>query len=307
MLFASFSDTDPSKLVLLMATPAYLACIGWEAWTLARARRSNYTKAETLNNVALAASFQVVELFALVVVLGIHARVYEHRLFTVPRTWWTFLILWVLQDGLYYAAHRASHRVRWLWASHVVHHSQEAMNFSTAFRQSLLSPFFGMWPFYLPLTWLGFAPTFVLLAVNVNLVYQFFVHTELVRKLGVLERVLNTPSHHRVHHARNSQYIDKNYAGTLIVWDKLFGTFEEERERPQYGIVHPLRTANPLITIFHEPVAMIRDALRPGRLADRLKHLWAPPGWERATSPKAHDPGPPPRDGLPRGRAPKAV
>ena len=280
-MFDTILSLDPAKLVLLMATPAYFACIGYEAWKLARLRRSNYTKHETLNNIALAASFQAVELLALVGVFAVYARVYEYRLFTIPRTWGSFCVLWLLQDALYYAAHRASHRVRWFWATHVVHHSQEAMNFSTAFRQSMLSPIAGMWPFYIPLVYFGFSPSFVLLSVNVNLVYQFFVHTELVGKLGWLEYVFNTPSHHRVHHACNERYLDKNFAGTLIIWDRLFGTFEEENEKPAYGITHPLRTANPIITVFHEPLAMVRDVLRPGPLAHRLKHLWAPPGWER--------------------------
>jgi sterol desaturase/sphingolipid hydroxylase (fatty acid hydroxylase superfamily) len=183
--------------------------------------------------------------------------------------------LFVAQDFLYYFFHRAHHRVRWMWCSHVVHHSSERLNLSTAFRQSLTYPLSGMWLFWLPLAWLGFGPDWVILIVGLNLAFQFFVHTEVVGKLGVLELVFNTPSHHRVHHGKNPQYIDRNYAGVLIIWDKLFGTFVEEQEAPQYGIVRQVKSHNPITLTFHEWGAMAHDVWH----YRDLRFLWKPPEW----------------------------
>jgi len=169
-----------------------------------------------------------------------------------------------------------------MWASHVTHHSSERLNLSTAFRQSLTYPISGMWLFWLPLAWLGFEPKAIIAVVAINLAFQFFVHTEAVKKLGWLEYVFNTPSHHRVHHARNPKYIDRNYAGVLIIWDKLFGTFVEEdpAERCDYGIVRQIHSHNPIVLTFHEWIAMFRDAARAGSMTQRLTQLFGPP--ERA-------------------------
>jgi len=199
---------------------------------------------------------------------------------------WTFGRLFVAKDFFYYWFHRAPHRIRWMWASHVTHHSSERLNFSTAFRQSLTYPVSGMWLFWLPLAWLGFEPKNIIAVVAINLGFQFFVHTETVGKLGWLEKIFNTPSHHRVHHARNPKYIDRNYAGVLIIWDKLFGTYvEEDAEVPcDYGIVVPIHSHNPITLTFHEWRAMFRDAAKPQGFLSRLKQLFGPP--ERAHSGK---------------------
>ncbi|WP_308447582.1 sterol desaturase family protein [Chitinimonas viridis] len=180
-----------------------------------------------------------------------------------------------LQDFLYYFFHRASHRVRWLWASHVAHHSSERLNLSTAFRQSLTYPISGMWLFWLPMAWLGYSPDLVILVVGLNLAYQFFVHTEAIGRLGWLEQVFNTPSNHRVHHARNPQYIDRNYAGVLVIWDRLFGSYVPEDEAPRYGIVRQIQSHNPLRLTFHEWGDMFRDAWR----TRDHRHFWKPPEW----------------------------
>ena len=131
------------------------------------------------------------------------------------------------------------------------------------------------------LAWIGFLPEHIILVVAVNLAYQFFVHTQAVPKLGWFEKLFNTPSHHRVHHARNPRYIDRNYGGVLIIWDRLFGSFVEEAEPYDYGIVRQIRTRNPFVLMFHEWRDMFADALRPGPLRQRLRHFWAPPEWER--------------------------
>lgn len=266
---------DPG-LVLLGLAPLFLACIGWEVWYWHRRRVAQYTLVDTLSNAGLALMHQGADLLVnLLFVKTVYSWAYQHGLHAFPNTWWSVLAAFVLQDFVYYWFHRASHRIRWMWASHVTHHSSERLNLSTAFRQSLTYPVSGMWLFWLPLAWLGFAPDLVLLVVGLNLGYQFFVHTEAVGRLGWFEKVFNTPSHHRVHHARNAHYIDRNYAGVLIVWDKLFGSYVEEVEPPVYGIVRQVRSHNPLRLTFHEWIAMFRDVWR-----DRdPRHLWKPPEW----------------------------
>lgn len=215
-------------------------------------------------------------------VIGVFAWFYGHRLFDFPTSVWSVAALIVAQDFFYYWFHRASHRIRWMWASHVTHHSSERLNLSTAFRQSITYPISGMWLFWLPLAVLGFAPEHIIAAVAISLGFQFFVHTQAVGKLGWLEYVFNTPSHHRVHHARNSRYIDRNYAGVLIIWDRMFDTFvEEDASDPcEFGIVRQVHSHNPLVLTFHEWIDLFRDALRARGLRARLGQLFGPP--ERA-------------------------
>ena len=225
--------------------------------------------------------------FLWLMIKTVYACAYAHGLRAMPETGWSFGLLLLLQDALYYGFHRASHRVRWMWASHVTHHSSEGMNFSTAFRQSLTYPISGMWLFWIPLAWIGFTPDWVILAVGLNLAFQFFVHTRLgahdSRHAGLwrqLERFVNTPSVHRVHHARNPQYIDRNYAGVLTVWDRLFGSFVPEEEAPVFGITRQIHSHNPITLTFHEWRDMWTDVFR-----DRdIRYLWKPPEWR---SPRA--------------------
>ena len=231
--------------ILLAMAPVFLGFVIWEAWYWKRQGRDVYRLRDTLSNAALALMHQGADALAWAAVIGLYWGVYQYRLFELPTTWWTIALLFLAQDFFYYFFHRAHHRIRWMWASHVVHHSSERLNLSTAFRQSLTYPVSGMWVFWLPLAWLGFSPPHIVAVVAINLGFQFFVHTQAVGKLGWIEKVFNTPSHHRVHHARNGKYIDRNYAGVLIVWDKLFGSFvEEDPAVPcEYGIVKPIQAS----------------------------------------------------------------
>ena len=283
------------SLILLALAPVFLGFIAWEAWYFKRKGRSNYTWADTVSNATLALMHQASDAVAWLLTFGLFVALWRHRLFNIPATWWSVVLLVVAQDFCYYWFHRTSHRVRWLWASHVTHHSSERLNLSTAFRQSLTYPISGMWLFWLPLAWIGFAPAHIVAVVAINLAFQFFVHTEAVGKLGWLEQVFNTPSHHRVHHARNPQYLDRNYAGVFIVWDKLFGSFTpEDPDHPcVYGIVHPIRSHNPITLTVHEWIAMLRDAARARGLRQRLVQLFGPPdralaGRESASVPRTH-------------------
>ncbi|TLY50057.1 MAG: sterol desaturase family protein [Gammaproteobacteria bacterium] len=278
------------KYILLGLGPVFLACIAWEAWYWRKRKPGMYTWTDTLSNAGLALMHQASDAIAWALVIGIYYFVYQYRVFDLPASVWTIAALFLAQDFFYYFFHRASHRIRWMWASHITHHSSERLNLSTAFRQSLTYPISGMWLFWLPLAWLGFEPKNIIAVVAINLAFQFFVHTQAIGKLGWVERIFNTPSHHRVHHARNAKYIDRNYAGVLIVWDKLFGSFvEEDAAVPcEYGIVGQIHSHNPVRLTFHEWFDMLRDASRAHGIRDAFAQLFGPP--ERASSHTGIDP-----------------
>lgn len=208
---------------------------------------------------------------------------YRHRLFEVPFAAWSFAVAFLLEDFRYYWWHRISHRSRWFWASHVVHHSSQYFNLSTNLRQSWTSQFSGLILLNVPLAFLGFNPGLVGLAFSVNLLYQFWIHTEAIDRMPRwFEWLLNTPSHHRVHHASNPRYLDANYAGVFMIWDRLFSTFVAERttEPARYGIVKNLGTFNPIRIALHEYVSIARDLLRRElTAAQRIGYLFGPPGW----------------------------
>jgi sterol desaturase/sphingolipid hydroxylase (fatty acid hydroxylase superfamily) len=204
--------------------------------------------------------------------------------------------------------------VRWVWAEHINHHSSQHYNLSTALRQSWTGLFTGMFVLQVPLVLLGLHPAVIAFVFGFNLVWQFWIHTETIGRMwGWFEFIFNTPSHHRVHHATNPRYLDANFAGTLIIWDRMFGTFVEERaeDLPRYGIVHNIGTFNPVKVAFHEWIGMFRDAFAPGlSLRQRLGYLFMPPGWshdgsrETSESLKAayvrRNPGEAGKPGLPR-------
>ena len=277
------------KALLLLMGPVFAMFMALEAWLLPRwGHAQSYNRPATVANVSLALTHAVVDSIAWTLLTGLFYVVHEHRLMDIPLSGWTLLGLLVAQDFCHYWLHRASHRVRWMWASHVTHHSSQSLNLSTGLRHSPTEAISGAWLFWLPLAWLGFQPEHVILCVAVNMVFQFFVHTEAIDRLpGLVEAVFNTPSHHRVHHARNPQYIDRNYGGIFIIWDRMFGTFVPEIEACDYGIVRQVYTRNPLGLVLHEWVDLFSDVMRPGSVSARLKHLWAPPEWQRPREERA--------------------
>jgi sterol desaturase/sphingolipid hydroxylase (fatty acid hydroxylase superfamily) len=195
-----------------------------------------------------------------------------------PLTW---VALFFADDFSYYWFHRISHENRVFWASHVVHHSSRHYNLSTALRQTWVPMTY--FPFWLWMPLVGFAPWMVLLAQSWSLIYQFGLHTERIARLPrPLEAVLNTPSHHRVHHGANEQYLDRNYAGILIIWDRLFGSFEPERERVRYGLTKNIDTFNPVRVAFHEYIALWHDVRAAATWRERFGHVWHGPGWQPA-------------------------
>jgi len=190
------------------------------------------------------------------------------------------LLAW---DFIYYWNHRIEHESCWLWAIHVVHHSSEHYNLSTALRQPV-ADVFGMFVPYGLMAFLGFRPSVIENARALNLIYQFWIHTETIGRIGVLEGVLNTPSHHRAHHGSNKQYLDRNYGGILIIWDRLFGTFEREREKVVYGLTKNINTFNPLRIATHEYRDILRDVATTTNWRDRLNVVFRGPGWKRSAS-----------------------
>jgi sterol desaturase/sphingolipid hydroxylase (fatty acid hydroxylase superfamily) len=206
---------------------------------------------------------------------------WSHRLTTVPLdTAWGLMLLFLGEQFAYYWMHRAGHEIRWMWASHVVHHTPEHIHLASAFRLGATELLSGSWLFHLPLYLLGLSPLAVGTMSAVNLFYQFWLHTDLVGRLGPLEWVLNTPSHHRVHHASNAEYLDRNYGGILIIFDRLFGTFAQEQPQTKitYGLVHPIGSLNPFRIAFHEWGAMARDFGRARSWRERLRQLFGRPG-----------------------------
>ncbi|MEU6404325.1 sterol desaturase family protein [Streptomyces sp. NPDC046985] len=271
---------------VVYAIPAFVLLVVVEALSfrfLPDDDERGYEVRDTVTSMSMGAGSQVVGLpWKLVAVVAYAA------LFTVapwrlsPGSGWTWALLFFADDLAYYAFHRAHHRVRVLWASHVVHHSSVRFNLSTALRQSW-TPMTTL-PFWLPLALLGIPPWMILLQQSVSLVYQFFLHTERVDRLWrPVEFVFNTPSHHRVHHASNKVYLDRNYGGVLIVWDRLFGTFEPEGERVVYGLTKNIDSYNPLRVAFHEYAAAWRDVRAARRWRDRAGYLFGPPGWSPRT------------------------
>ena len=286
---------DERQLVFMLATPVFIGVFAWEYLKIRHDPRL-VNGAETVRNFMLGAGYQTTELlFAGLIAFPVYALAYHHRLWDIPLTPLTAVALWVLTDLCFYWMHRASHRVRWFWAAHVTHHSSERMNFSTAMRQNATNIFNGGWLFYVPLALIGFNPVWIGVCYALSLVYQFFIHTTLVGRLHpAIEYLFNTPNHHRVHHGRNPAYIDTNYGGVFIIFDRLFGTFTQERaDQPiEYGITRPVGGNGLLLSWLHEYRDMFRDMARSGPLLQRLRHLWMPPDWERdepAPAPVAGD------------------
>lgn len=252
-----------------------LACIGGEAlWRTLLARRG-YDGGAAAASLGVAVGNAVTGGLSALVLAGLYTWVWSIAPVRWPLgDWRTWVAAFVLVEFVYYWFHRWSHTVRWLWATHSVHHSAEEMTLPAAVRLGWTNLLSGGWLLYLPLILVGFNPLLVLGLLTIDLRYQFFLHTEAVGKLGPLEWVLNTPSHHRAHHASNGDYLDKNFGGMVIVFDRLFGTFAEERpevEPLRYGQVHPVGSNNPFRIAFHEWGRMFADMRAARTVADVVK------------------------------------
>jgi sterol desaturase/sphingolipid hydroxylase (fatty acid hydroxylase superfamily) len=263
------------EIILIALSPIFIMCILYEFLK----HRQHYVVKDSLANTALALMHQGADAIALFFLMPFFYWLYTFRLFDIELGLLSLFGAFLLQDFLYYWFHRASHHIHWLWAAHVVHHSSTEMNFSTAFRQSIMYPIAGMWLFWMPMILVGFDPKIVFTIVALNLAFQFFVHTKIIGKLGVLENVFNTPSTHRVHHAVNPGYLDKNFAGVLVIWDKIFGTYvEEQDDKPcRYGIVGQIDTFNPIKISFHQWLYMFKTLVKTKGLKSKMGVLFSYP------------------------------
>lgn len=260
-----------------IAIPIFALLIGLEAYVSRRRGIANYETKDAFTNifVGFASVF-----FGALLGLGIgviYFTVYQLAPYKFPAdAWWSWVILFFLDDLAYYWFHRISHEVRLFWNFHVVHHSSDRYNLSVAVRQSWFSGVLH-WIFYAPIMLLGFAPWMFAIMHGINLLHQFWIHTELVRSLGPLEKIINSPSHHRVHHAVNDEYLDKNYGGVLVIWDRIFGSFAPEKELPRYGLIEPLESHNPLWINCHgwaETVAAVRNTRG---IRDKIRCIFGSP------------------------------
>lgn len=268
--------------IVTLSVPFFVALIIAEMIAWRMTGRGDYETRDSFASLAMGLGSQIAPLFGgAAIVLAIWSFVYQHRWFDIPNAWWAIALAFVLDDFRYYWWHRISHERRIFWASHVVHHSSQHYNLTTALRQPWTGLVIGSLLFKTPLILIGFHPAMIAFVGAANLVYQFWIHTEQIGRLGPLEWVMNTPSHHRVHHATNPAYLDANYAGTLIVWDRIFGTFVAEKpdERPRYGIIKNLATFNPLTISFHEWLAIARDLKSARSLREAIGYVFGPPGW----------------------------
>jgi sterol desaturase/sphingolipid hydroxylase (fatty acid hydroxylase superfamily) len=281
--------------VIVLATPVFLALIALEWWVGQRRGRQTYRVHDALASIGLGITSQLAGVLSRVLGLGVYALVFQHA-----APWrldagspWVWVAALLLYDLAYYWHHRLGHRVALLWAAHAVHHQSEDYNLSTALRQTGTG-WLGGWVFYLPLALLGFPPVVVGTVALIDLLYQYWVHTQQIGKLGWFDRWFCSPSNHRVHHAVNDPYVDRNYGGILIVWDRLFGTFTEERDDEPcvYGTRSPLRSWNPLRANLQVYAELARDSWRTRSWADKLRVWWKPPGW-RPPDLAAADPKPP--------------
>jgi sterol desaturase/sphingolipid hydroxylase (fatty acid hydroxylase superfamily) len=266
----------------ILVIPLFAALIALEAHFARYHRSDEYNEPQdTAVNIALGfGSVGFGLLFGLATGL-IYQFLYSIAPFKFPAdAWWTWALLFFVDDFVYYWFHRISHESRFFWNFHVVHHSSRHFNLSVAGRQSWFSGI-AHWIFYAPIMLMGFAPWMFALMHGFNLIYQFWIHTKAIDQLGWMEHIFNTPSHHRVHHAINDKYLDKNYAGALIIWDKIFGSFVEETEEPRYGIIKQIESYNPLWINTHAWVEMFAGMRQRQTLKAKLRCLFASPNMDK--------------------------
>jgi sterol desaturase/sphingolipid hydroxylase (fatty acid hydroxylase superfamily) len=263
------------------AIPFFILTVIIEVILTVKVKLKEYDFKDSSTSILMGLGNVFLGVIAKAMVLSLFLFLYKYRIFTISFAWWSWILLLFVEDLTYYWFHRISHESRIFWASHVVHHSSKKYNLSTALRQTWSGGFY-TFVFWLPLVLIGFHPVMVLVQMSISLIYQYWIHTELIKKMPKwFEAVFNTPSHHRVHHATNPQYLDRNHAGIFIIWDRLFGTFELEVEKPVYGLVKNIETYNPLKIAFNEWYQMFIDFFTSKTsILNKFKYLIKPPGWK---------------------------
>ena len=264
---------------IVLSIPIFFILIGVELLVERITHKELYRLPDAIANLSCGITSQLSGLFLKIFAIGIYQILFENfAFFKLEKNWLYWVALFLLVDLAYYWAHRMSHEINLFWGGHVVHHQSEEYNLSVALRQSSLQVVW-TFAFNLPIAFLGFETFDFALIAAFNTLYQFWIHTETIGKMGWFEYVLNTPSHHRVHHGRDPKYIDKNHAGSLIIWDKMFGTFQQEEEKPTYGITKPLNSWNAAFANVSHYVEMSKDLKRIPLFADKIKYIFKRPGW----------------------------
>ena len=279
--------------IILYAIPFFVLAMLLELYVTAKQHIKTYEAKDAFSSITMGLGNVFLGFASKALVLLVFFWVYDNfRFFTIPIAWWSFVLLFFVDDFSYYWFHRMSHECRLFWASHVVHHSSKHYNLSTALRQTWSGGFY-TFIFWLWLPLLGFHPAMILLQMSISLLYQFWIHTEAINKMPKwFEALFNTPSHHRVHHGSNPIYLDRNHAGILIIWDKWFETFQPEliTEKVTYGLVANIETYNPIKIAFIEWWNMLKDAFTGSKsLKNRILYLFKPPGWRHDGTGKVSD------------------
>ncbi len=264
----------------LLVFPFFFLLIGIELWVARKRKQKYYRFNDAITDLNIGVGNQVVGLFVKVLVLGIYYFIYENwAFFHIKTSVWSWIGCLMLFDFIFYWAHRWGHEINFFWGAHVVHHQSEEYNLAVALRQPWFHNLIAFFLF-LPIPVLGFEPVVFLSAAGFHTLYQFWIHTKAIGKMWwPIEYLFNTPSHHRVHHAVDPKYIDKNHAGFLMIWDRMFGTFKEEEEEPTYGITTQLNSWNPVWANFHYYVEMFRKASMMSSWKDKFRMIFARPGW----------------------------
>jgi sterol desaturase/sphingolipid hydroxylase (fatty acid hydroxylase superfamily) len=278
--------TAREQLLILLTTPVYLIVIGLELFLSHTRKQNTYSIKDTLQNIYLMLLNTGIDLLFRAIYIGIILTFFfDHRFFSpIQNPWIYWIVLIVFEDFMYYWLHRADHTCRLFWVAHVTHHSSSKFNLSVGFRSSVLEPLY-RFIFFIPLALCGFSPIDIAFIYSATQTWGILVHTEKIKKAGWLEYFLVTPSHHRVHHGSNPTYLDKNMGMLLIVWDKLFGTFQPELPAEQYqpikyGLTKELKSEDPFNLVFHEWKSIGKDARKKGlTFKQRLLYLFGPPGW----------------------------
>jgi len=265
--------------VYAIGAPIVLAMIFFEILVSNFQNQNFYKRSDTLCTVGLLLGNIIVAFAIKGIVLAFHIYLYQFRAFDFVNQipiWALWIITFISIDLVFYVYHRMSHRIRFLWAIHLSHHSSEEMNFAVSFRQAWFGPISKI-PFFMILPLLGFDPTIIAVAGVISTLWGIVGHTQVIGKLGPLELIFNTPSHHRVHHGSNKQYIDKNYGNLLIIWDRMFGTFEPEGEEVKFGLVNNVNTFNPVKVTFIAWMSIIEDLKKKNSFFEAIKVIFGPP------------------------------
>lgn len=277
-----------SPSILFFAIPFFVILVVVEWYYSYREQKQWYEAKDAFSSMALGIGNVVSGFITKAIVFACLMFVYQFRFFTLDSSvWWVWILAFFADDFSYYWFHRASHHVRFFWASHVVHHSSQHYNLAAALRQTWTGGITGTFVFWLWMPLVGFHPFMVLLMQQISLVYQFWIHTESINRLPhAIEFIFNTPSHHRVHHSSDLKYLDKNHAGILIIWDRMFHTFQQEEEKPTYGLTKNVNSFHPVYVAFHEWINIGKDIRKGKSFRNAFKYLINPPGWSHDHSSK---------------------